>query len=86
MSVCKEEGKDIAIITHTEPSDLGVYCILEEEMGAILEPDWDVKKSSIKNFKGGFSTTTTTTSYIKRGPRDVLNVLFWMLEPDRHRL
>lgn len=74
VSLCKEEGKDIAIITHTEPSDLGVYCILEEEMGAILEPDWDLKKSSIKNFRGGvryqmkcqsICNTTTTTSYIK---------------------
>lgn len=56
VSVCKEEGKDIAIITHTGPSDLGVYCILEEEIGVVLEPDWDLKKSSINNFKGCLGT------------------------------
>lgn len=56
VSVCKEEGKYIAIITNTELSDLGVYCLLEEEIGVILEPDRDLKRSSIKNFKGCLGT------------------------------
>lgn len=82
VSLCIEEGKDTAIITYTEPSDLGVYCILEEEMGAISELI-GILRNPVLRILGGevryqmkcrsiCNTTTTTTSYIKRSPQEAL--------------